>query len=87
MKWSPQTIQKALQIRFACGSGYELLLDQGYPLPSVRTLQRRMALIDFECGILESVFEIMEDKVRFTKISVQLTMNIVRFDAVHFIPA
>ena len=42
-EWSSETIQRALQLRFSCGSrGYDALLKQGYPLPSLRTLRRRL---------------------------------------------
>ena len=41
--WSDETVTKALQLRFACGSsGYDMLISQGFPLPNNRTLQRRM---------------------------------------------
>ncbi|XP_067210069.1 uncharacterized protein [Linepithema humile] len=41
-KWSNNTILKALQLRFSCGSnGYNELLAQHMPLPSERTLQRK----------------------------------------------
>ncbi|XP_022101902.1 THAP domain-containing protein 11-like [Acanthaster planci] len=43
IKWSTETIQKALALWQMCGSnGYEYLLIQHYPLPSIRTLQRSM---------------------------------------------
>lgn len=39
--WSEETMKRALELRIAGGmSGYEALLRQGYPLPSVRTLQK-----------------------------------------------
>uniref|UniRef100_A0A0K2UYE5 THAP-type domain-containing protein n=1 Tax=Lepeophtheirus salmonis TaxID=72036 RepID=A0A0K2UYE5_LEPSM len=42
--WTISTIKKALKLRFTCGlSGYSTLIDQGYPLPSIRTLQRAFA--------------------------------------------
>lgn len=41
--WSSDTIQRALQLKFVCGNnGYKELIRQGYPLPNVRTLQRRL---------------------------------------------
>ena len=46
LKWEQETIKKALKLRFACGStGYELLLQQGQPLPAIRTLQTVLAKI------------------------------------------
>ena len=68
MLWSNETVQKALQLKFTCGAtGYELLIEQGVPLPSVRTLQRRMKGIDFEPGILRDVFTLLAVKVMMPK--------------------
>ena len=64
MKWSRETIEKALRLKFACGkTGYELLLEQGQPLPSIATLRRRMADVEFETGVLKSVFSMLKTKV------------------------
>ncbi|KAM7299236.1 uncharacterized protein ISCGN_019803 [Ixodes scapularis] len=42
-KWSNETVKKSLQMRFTCGSlGYDLLLEGSFPLPSSRTLGRRL---------------------------------------------
>uniref|UniRef100_A0A8C4QD43 THAP domain-containing protein 1 n=1 Tax=Eptatretus burgeri TaxID=7764 RepID=A0A8C4QD43_EPTBU len=42
LTWSEETLEKALKLRCACGSvAYNVLLDQGYPFPSDRTLRRR----------------------------------------------
>ena len=61
--WDISTIKKALQVRFACGTnGYNLLLKQHHPLPSVRTLQRRMSEINFGSGILHQVFSALHTK-------------------------
>ncbi|KAJ4426849.1 hypothetical protein ANN_26648 [Periplaneta americana] len=63
-KWSNVTITKALKLKFSCGgSGYEELLKQGYPLPSVRTLQRRLQNLKFDSGISREVFEFLRIKV------------------------
>lgn len=64
MLWSEETVRKALQLKFACGrTGYQLLLDQGQPLPSLATLQRRVKNIDFESGLLTNVFQMLKLKV------------------------
>ncbi|XP_040356776.2 uncharacterized protein LOC121046516 [Ixodes scapularis] len=58
-RWSNKTVQKALQIRLACGTrGYELLKDEVIPLPSERTLQRRIEEVKFEPA-LKSKLETM----------------------------
>lgn len=42
--WSNETINTALKLKISCGiAGYEELIKQHYPLPSLRTLQRRLA--------------------------------------------
>ena len=64
MQWSEKTVQKSLQLKFACGStGYSVLLDQNFPLPSIRTLQRRLKDIPFSSGILPKVFDLLKVKV------------------------
>lgn len=61
-------MQKALQLKFACGkTGYMMLLDQGMPLPSLATLQRRMKEIDFTPGVLPHVFRLLKLKASQTK--------------------
>lgn len=41
-KWSELTVEKALQLKLACGdSGYEALLRQNFPLPSLRALREK----------------------------------------------
>ena len=53
MVWSEDTIRKALQLKFACGkTGYQLLIEQGHPVPCTQTLQRKMRNISFQSGIL-----------------------------------
>jgi hypothetical protein len=64
-KWSTDTIKKALQLRFSCGkTGYQTLLDSGYPHPSIRTLQKRTEKFNFEPGILDDVIDFMFAKVK-----------------------
>ena len=61
--WTNSTIKKALQIRFACGTaGYNCLLQQHQPLPSVCTLQRRTADRNFNSGVLHQVFNALHTK-------------------------
>lgn len=62
--WSAETIKKALQLKFACGSaGYDLLLEQGNPLPSRRTLCRRLQHLSFKPGVLIDIVNMMKVKV------------------------
>ena len=63
-KWSDDSIKKGLKLRFACGTtGYELLLSEKMPLPSIRTLNRHMEHITLEPGIQKEVFDFLKLKV------------------------
>lgn len=65
-KWSSDTIKVALGLRFSYGtSGYQHLLQLSLPYPSVRTLQRRLSHIKFECGILDEIFDMLKIKVSY----------------------
>ncbi|XP_065280812.1 THAP domain-containing protein 1-like [Dermacentor albipictus] len=58
--WSADTVKKALQLKFACGgTGYDLLIEQGYPLPSRRTLCRRLQHLSFKPGVLHEILSAM----------------------------
>ncbi|XP_067005578.2 uro-adherence factor A [Anabrus simplex] len=42
-KWSDETMVKATQIKTACGSsGYKLLVEQGWPIPCLSALDKRI---------------------------------------------
>lgn len=63
-KWSAQTVQRSLQMLFACGaSGYGFLRSQGYPLPAPRTLRHSLEGVRFDSGLLTEVFELLQLKV------------------------
>ena len=64
IKWSKQTVKKGLQFNFACGTtGYKMLLAHHLPLPSLRTLRRRIQKIKFDSGILHQVFHYLKLKI------------------------
>lgn len=67
--WSNETIQRdALRLRLTCGtSGYQELLQQKMPLPSLRTLQRRLETLKFESGISNEMFDFLQLKVSSQK--------------------
>lgn len=68
MKWSHPTIVKALKLKFSCGNnGYEEILKQKIPLPSQRTLRRRLQTLKFDSGILDEVFRFLEIKIQTFK--------------------
>ncbi|XP_075748256.1 uncharacterized protein LOC142814162 [Rhipicephalus microplus] len=76
--WSPHNIKQGLQIKFACGTtGYETLKKMGYPLPSNRTLTRRIQDLKFLPGILHEVIDVMKCKAE--------TMENVEKDCVIFL--
>nr|CAI5855990.1 unnamed protein product [Callosobruchus analis] len=64
MKWSNETITKSVRLKFSCGNnGYTELLKQGYPFPSIRTLQRRLQNLKFDHGVLDEVFQFLKIKI------------------------
>jgi len=68
MKWSNSTVMKALKLKFSCGNnGYEELLKQNIPLPSLRTLMRRLQNLKFGTGILHEVFKFLQIKIETFK--------------------
>ena len=63
--WCNATLINAYKLRFDCGTaGYEEILRQGFPFPSVRTLTRKLENLKFLSGssILE-VFEFLRIKI------------------------
>ncbi|XP_011859638.1 PREDICTED: uncharacterized protein LOC105557100 [Vollenhovia emeryi] len=64
LRWSQETVLKALSLRFTCGTtGYNHIRDVVAPFPSVRTLQRRIENISFEPGILSDIFLLLKEMV------------------------
>ena len=63
-KWGAITVKKALQLRFTYGSIGNELLQQQFPLPSLRTLRRKMQDVGFEHGVLDAVFNLLQLKVQ-----------------------
>lgn len=62
-QWSDKTITESLKTKFVCGTrGYEHQRNK-YPIPSERTLQRRMEDLDFSTGILDDVLELLQLKL------------------------
>jgi len=64
MKWSNDTIKSSLKIRCATGAkGYTYLRNEGYPLPSYRTLCNRVENAQFQPGIHHDVMGWLKVKV------------------------
>lgn len=63
IKWSNKTIEKSLKYRFTCGgTGYEEI-RKTIPLPSQRTLARKIENLKFDHGILHEMLELLKFKV------------------------
>lgn len=63
-KWDNVTLKKCLKLKFACGTpGYDELLKQNFPLPSHRTLRRRVQGVIFKPGIQQDIFEFLKIKI------------------------
>lgn len=63
-KWCNGTLIKAYKLKFACGTaGYEELLKVNFPLPSIRTLTRKLESLKFKSGIISEIFELMKIKI------------------------
>lgn len=67
-RWSNNTIIKALRLKMSSGSsGYRELLNQNIPLPSERTLRRKLENINFEPGICDEIFHALQQQtLQFT---------------------
>lgn len=56
--------RKVLQLKFTHGlTAYDLLLEEGSPLLSKRTLCRRLHHLSFQAGIRTEMLEVMEVEV------------------------
>jgi len=64
-EWNDETIKVALQIRIVVGArGYEFLRKKlGWPLPSLRTLCRRLEVLQFIPGETEGIVEFCQIKL------------------------
>lgn len=62
-KWSDETITESLKTKFVCGKqGYDHVREK-YPMPTQRTLQKRMEDLHFDTGILDDVIELLRLKL------------------------
>lgn len=63
-RWCNNTLIQAYRLKFACGSnGYEELLRNHFPLPSLRTLRRHLENLKLLPGVSNEVFEFLKLKV------------------------
>ena len=65
VKWSGESLQKSLQARTLIGrNGYEYLRnDLNLPLPSYRTLCRRIESIQMPCSLQHELLDFLKEKV------------------------
>jgi hypothetical protein len=67
-QWKTDTIKKSLKLYLSCGTtGYEELRKQNYPLPCIRTLQKRIEMFQFRPRILHDLFPFLKAKVECMK--------------------
>lgn len=63
IRWSNKTVEKSLKWRFICGgTGYDEI-RKSIPLPSQRTLSKKIENLKFDHGILFEIFELLQYKV------------------------
>lgn len=66
--WCNDTLVKAYKLKFVCGStGYESLLNANFPLPSLRTLTRKLENLKFKYGLIDEGFEFLIVKINCFK--------------------
>lgn len=76
--WSNETIQRCLAIRSVIGkNGYEYLRKLNFPLPSYRTLCRRIQTATFSPGIQHDVLGWLKLKMSDTKQSERLCVLLI----------
>ncbi|XP_064464277.1 uncharacterized protein LOC135375522 [Ornithodoros turicata] len=63
-RWDEATVLKALKARLACGrGGYEFVKEHLMPLPSERTLQRKIENVKFGPGMLKELLPALKVKL------------------------
>jgi len=62
-EWDSETVMKAVKMRFTCtSSGYQTMVDDGYPGPSIRTVQARTEHIKCNPGLEKETLETLKIK-------------------------
>jgi len=62
--------------RLATGvNGYNVLRDEGYPIPSYRTLCSRISSIDFVPGIQYNILRLLQEQLTSTERNVSLVLD------------
>ena len=61
-QWSEKTLAKAFDLRLNCGDrAYKYLLEQGYPLPSIKTMQRHIRNVEIKLQHPDATFITQEE--------------------------
>jgi hypothetical protein len=64
--YTDETLTQSIRLWFASGSvGYEYLLNQGMPIPSISTLHKKLANVVFTPGRSLHIIELLSKKVIF----------------------
>ena len=65
-KWPDHVIQQSIHKYFYCGTkGYQLLRDQGYPLPAIDTIVKRLQKFQYLPGTLAENFQLLSHQSNF----------------------
>ncbi|XP_049267539.1 uncharacterized protein LOC125756680 [Rhipicephalus sanguineus] len=79
--WQDETLVKALKLRLSCGSqGYSVVRELASPLPTERTIQRRIEGFKFTPGILTEMFDIL--KIKISVLSEQERHTVLMLDEI-----
>lgn len=63
-KWCDKTLIQGYKLKFTCGYfGYRELLNQGFPLPSLRTLNEKLNGWKFTSSISDEIFQFLQLKI------------------------
>lgn len=68
LQWKcDETLVSSLELRYAGPKAYRLMLARGWPLPSIRTLQRFTARLEINVGFIQPVLQWFRDNPRVGK--------------------
>ncbi|XP_075560594.1 uncharacterized protein LOC142592801 isoform X2 [Dermacentor variabilis] len=77
--WSTETVVKALKLKLSCRSqGYNVARELGMPLPSERTLQRKLQGFKFAPGLLFEVIDLL--KIKMAQLSLKERHAVLMLD-------
>ena len=85
-QWSEKTLAKAFDLRLNCGDrAYKYLLEQGYPLPSIKTMQRHIRNVEIKLQHPDATF-ITQDESDGEGVEIQHEEQMQHHEEHHMIP-